>query len=310
MSELSLKYRHPFMHGLQKYPEGKKKDIQKIKSWMATQPHLPEVSEEFIVLFLHACYYSIEKTKNCIESWFTIRANHPTVFSNRDPSEPKMKTLFDLGYLLRLPKLTPEGYRVLMYGVRDPDPAKMIFNDVVKGFCMYNDCVLSEDGLAEGYIVVFDMKDVGIGHLARVSLPALKCFMYYIQDAHPCRLKEIHVLNTASWIHHVMRLIVPLVRSELLNLVRFHKGSTPDTFPLELLPMDLGGEAPTIEELDHITKSTLNGKYRDWLIESAELKADESKRVKKGSWWGFFGSKTPQQNELDEKTILRNLQID
>jgi hypothetical protein len=49
-----------------------------------------------------------------------------------------------------LPKSTPEGYRVLLYSVRDPDPTKMIFSDAVKGFCMYNDCVLSEDGLAEG----------------------------------------------------------------------------------------------------------------------------------------------------------------
>lgn len=52
--------------------------------------------------------------------------------------------------LIRLPKTIPEGYRVLLYSVRDPDPTKMIFSDAVKGFCMYNDCVLSEDGLAEG----------------------------------------------------------------------------------------------------------------------------------------------------------------
>jgi len=44
---------------------------------------------------------------------------------------------------------------VLLYSVRDPDPTKMNFNDVVKGFCMYNDCVLSEDGLQEGWDVVY-----------------------------------------------------------------------------------------------------------------------------------------------------------
>ncbi|CAG9769959.1 unnamed protein product [Ceutorhynchus assimilis] len=64
---------------------------------VATQPHLPEVSDEFVHLFLHACYYSHEKTKNSIEAWFTIRSNHPTIFSNRDPLEPKMKALLDMG---------------------------------------------------------------------------------------------------------------------------------------------------------------------------------------------------------------------
>ncbi|CAG9769956.1 unnamed protein product [Ceutorhynchus assimilis] len=185
----------------------------------------------------------------------------------------------------------------------------MNFNDVVKGFCMYNDCVLSEDGLQEGYVVIFDMKDVCLGHLARVSLPALKCFMYYIQEAHPCRLKQIHVLNTASWIHHIMRLVVPLVRSELLSLVKFHKGNIPEGIDQELLPIEYGGESSTIDELDRATKSLLD-KYRHWLIESGQFKSDESKRTRKSGWWGFFGSKSPQQVELDEKTILRNLQID
>lgn len=52
--------------------------------------------------------------------------------------------------LIRLPKLTPEGYRVLLYSVRDSDPTKFVFADAVKGFCMFNDCVISEDGLVEG----------------------------------------------------------------------------------------------------------------------------------------------------------------
>lgn len=52
--------------------------------------------------------------------------------------------------MAKLPKPTPEGYNVLMYVVRDADPSQFFFSDAVKGFCMYNDCMLSEDGLAEG----------------------------------------------------------------------------------------------------------------------------------------------------------------
>lgn len=37
-----------------------------------------------------------------------------------------------------------------MYSLRDTDPTKMVFNDAVKGFCMYNDAILSEDGLQDG----------------------------------------------------------------------------------------------------------------------------------------------------------------
>jgi hypothetical protein len=222
--KMAPQLRHPFIDGLKLVPENRKKELNKIRIWMHSQPHFPHISDEYIYLFLHAGCYNIEKTKSCIESYFTIRASAPSIFADRDPYSPRMQVLLNLANLIRLPKSTPEGYRVLLYSVRDPDPTKMIFSDAVKGFCMYNDCVLSEDGLAEGYIVVFDMKGVSIGHLARVSLPALKAFMFYIQDAHPARLKAIHVLNTASWIHHIMRIVVPLIKSELLSMVRFHKG--------------------------------------------------------------------------------------
>ncbi|XP_044261487.1 alpha-tocopherol transfer protein-like [Tribolium madens] len=305
---MAPKLRHPFIDGLRNVPDNRKKELNKIKIWMNSQPHLPHISDEYIYLFLHAAYYNIDKTKTCIENYFTIRASAPAIFNDRDPYSPRMQVMISLGNLIRLPKATPEGYKVLLYSVRDPDPTKMIFSDAVKGFCMYNDCVLSEDGLAEGYIVIFDMKGVSIGHLARVSLPALKAFMFYIQEAHPARLKGIHILNTASWIHHIMRIVLPLIKSELLSMVKFHKGSIPEGVPQDILPADYGGEAPSVEELDSETKSMVD-KYASWLKESVHFKADESKRVKKASWWGLFSGSNSTER-IDEKTILKNLQID
>ncbi|KAG5896678.1 hypothetical protein JTB14_021317 [Gonioctena quinquepunctata] len=133
--------------------------------------------------------------------------------------------------------------------------------------------------------------------------------MWVHKEAHPCRLKAIHVLNTTSWIHHVMRLIMPLLKSELLGLITFHRGNTPDNFPTELLPIEYGGESATIPELERDTRFLLE-KYRHWLIESTEYKSDESKRAKKTSWWGFFNGSNKSSEQMDEKTVLKNLQID
>lgn len=80
-----------------------------------------------------------------------------------------------------LPKLTPEGYHILVYRLADTDPSKLQFTEAVKMFCMFNDYRISVDGLAEGYIVLFDMKGVKLGHLTRVQLGALRTFMVYIQ---------------------------------------------------------------------------------------------------------------------------------
>lgn len=52
------------------------------------------------------------------------------------------------------------------------------------------------------------------------------------QEAHPAKLKAIHILNTASWIHHIMRIVLPLVKSELISIVKFHKGTCTTTIQI------------------------------------------------------------------------------
>jgi hypothetical protein len=80
-----------------------------------------------------------------------------------------------------IPKSTPLGYRVLLYRLSDKDPSKANFTELMKAFLIHADIRLSEDGLAPGYIVLFDMKGISLGHIPKVSLPSLRRFMVYIQ---------------------------------------------------------------------------------------------------------------------------------
>lgn len=83
--------------------------------------------------------------------------------------------------MVPVPKTTPEGYNVLIYRLSDADTSKLQFVDAMKGFFLFNDIRLSEDSLSPGYIVIFDMKDVCLSHLAKISLSAVRKFMHYIQ---------------------------------------------------------------------------------------------------------------------------------
>lgn len=83
--------------------------------------------------------------------------------------------------MVAMPNQTPEGYNILIYRLVDTDPSKINFADAIKAFAMFNDVRISEDGQAKGYIVVFDMKGLKLGHLARIQLNPMRIFMSYIQ---------------------------------------------------------------------------------------------------------------------------------
>lgn len=64
----------------------------------------------------------------------------------------------------------------------------------------------------------------------------INILFFILKDAHPVRLKKIYIVHTASFINQVMALVKPLIKSELLQLIKFSTGGPGDFFPSELLP--------------------------------------------------------------------------
>lgn len=138
--------------------------------------------------------------------------------------------------MISLPNKTPEGYEILIYRLVDTDPSKIMFSDCLKSFCMFNDIRLSEDYMADGYVVVMDMKGVRLGHVTRVQFGPLRSIMAYIQEAHPARLKKIYICHAASFVNQIMAMVKPLIKSEMLQLLHFTTKGPQTLFTKELLP--------------------------------------------------------------------------
>ncbi|RZC39383.1 hypothetical protein BDFB_014629, partial [Asbolus verrucosus] len=97
-------------------------DVICLKQWMETQPHLPEILDEHRIrnfLTLNKC--SVEKTKQKIDMYYTIRSLVPDMFENINPKLPNMEQLMDIIYWMPLPQLTKEMYRVFMFKMRNKD---------------------------------------------------------------------------------------------------------------------------------------------------------------------------------------------
>lgn len=174
--------------------------------------------------------------------------------------------------MVAVPKPTVDGYHILIYRLVDFEPSRLNFADAVKAFCMFNDYRISRDGLTAGYVVVFDMKGIRLGHLSRVQLGAMRAFMSYIQDAHPVRLKKVYVVNTATFINQVMALVRPFIRTELFALLQFTSHGPLDVLTADLLPSDYDGELGTMASFYERERATMETEYRDWLVDSGELR--------------------------------------
>uniref|UniRef100_A0A6P7GHK6 Uncharacterized protein LOC114342716 n=1 Tax=Diabrotica virgifera virgifera TaxID=50390 RepID=A0A6P7GHK6_DIAVI len=75
-------------------------DVKLIKEWLKTQPHLPEIpSDHMIASFIWINKFSLEKTKQRIDLYYTNRSTMPYVFQFANPKSQFMKTSAESRYL-------------------------------------------------------------------------------------------------------------------------------------------------------------------------------------------------------------------
>lgn len=81
--------------------------------------------------------------------------------------------------------------------------------------------MLDNGKITDGEIPIFDMKGYSLKHLTKTVLSTLRCYMKYTQEAHPVKLRQIHVINCSPFLDRILMLVKPFIKSEVFKLVRF-----------------------------------------------------------------------------------------
>ncbi|XP_063222910.1 alpha-tocopherol transfer protein-like [Bacillus rossius redtenbacheri] len=288
MKDLSKKSRQPFLHGLPQVdlPKSRQDNMEHVRSWLDFQPHLPELTDEHLHLYLHACYDNLEKTKQMIESCYTFRTLTPELFSNRDLLEQGLQGILDICELVLLPQPSPEGYDVVLFRFTSYESSRFVFLDGLRALFVAIDFYLSEYRLGKGLVIVFDIKGLSFAHLAKAyPISMIKKAFFYVQECMPLRLKGIHIVNTGTIIERLMALIKPFINNELGEMIHIHAtvDSLTEQLPVDVLPEEYGGKAGSTTDIYNELKNTLLTQYVDWFIEEEGLRTDESKRVGKSA---------------------------
>lgn len=73
-------------------------DLTALREWLQHQPHLKvRQDEQFLVQFLRGCKYSLEKAKEKLDMYFTLKSQYPAMFNVIDVDDPKFREIHRLG---------------------------------------------------------------------------------------------------------------------------------------------------------------------------------------------------------------------
>lgn len=54
-------------------------------------------ADQWLVAFLRGCKFSLERTKQKLDMYYTMKSLVPEFLSNRDPMDPKIQEMLKLG---------------------------------------------------------------------------------------------------------------------------------------------------------------------------------------------------------------------
>ncbi|KAJ3644876.1 hypothetical protein Zmor_022577 [Zophobas morio] len=267
-------------------------DVNIIKTWMQTQPHLPEILDDTrIKNFLNLNKFSLEKTKQKIDMYYTIRTLVPDIFQKGKLKLENIQKVFDDWYVFYFPMLVNDVHRVYYMKAKRPNIVEPVSITAVL-FALY-EIRLHEDFMVDD-IVVVDMGNHTFRDVQQMTPTYMSnCHAIY-KKVYSLRLKKIVFLNCPSYISILVALLKNVLTPKLFERVEFD----PDDAGIKkvlskgLLPKEYGGEGLSLDNLNDIMYKKL-GEYQTRFDQLDELRVDESLRPEKlnnDEILGYYGS--------------------
>lgn len=257
-----------------------KEAVKALKEWLKQQPHLPsEFEDDRMERWIVDTHNSLERTKSCLEMYFSLKNIIPEFLTHRDPAAPWFRKATDLYYVVPLPGLTPEYSRVIVCGATECDPSKFCFLDFCKLAFLFHD-LRKRDDFSLSLVYVLDMTNYSAGYLTKISVPTLRKVISSHKKCFVLPIHAVHLINAKQDANIILGLIKSVVAPKVMKRVYIHSNGLETLYqhvPRQNLPNEYGGEAGKLDELYASWKKHMESS-RDWLLEQDRFRSDETKR--------------------------------
>lgn len=175
-------------------------NIEDLRYWILHQPHLKARSDndQFLLTFLRGSKHDLQRAKQKVDAFYTIRSGCPELFTDRDVTIDRVKEVLRLGVGVPLPTtLTPDGPRILLIRAGAYNANKIGFMETLKVGSMIQDIQYLEDDnmIVAGDLGIIDLANVTAAHFFQISPSTLKKVLLLKQEGSPLRQKGFHFIN-------------------------------------------------------------------------------------------------------------------
>lgn len=197
-------------------------DVRALRDWASKQPHLrARTDDQFLVSFLRGSKHSLERAKEKLDLFYTIRTSMADVFTDIDPTSPRNLELIRMGSMLPLPNtVTPDGPRILLMRYHT-DPSKYSMLEMIRiQFFLMNLMMKEDDNLIiGGQMGLIDFKGATLSHFTQFTPSLMRKFALLTQDASPMRMKSFNYLNIPGFFESIFNFFKSFLNDKIKSRV-------------------------------------------------------------------------------------------
>ncbi|KRT82933.1 CRAL-TRIO domain containing protein, partial [Oryctes borbonicus] len=151
-------------------------------------------------------------------------------------------------YIFPLPKLLPEGYRVTVHKIADPDQLDIV--QLFRYIVLLFDYTIHKDNIRTGEILLYDLKEFKPQHYSKVFNLQLLKLLRFTERNFPYMIKRVYILNCDPLLKKGVNLCKGVLSEKLANRVILTTSEElPKYIPTKYLPKDYGGSGRSLEDL-------------------------------------------------------------
>ncbi|XP_075166586.1 alpha-tocopherol transfer protein-like isoform X2 [Haematobia irritans] len=225
-------------------PQRIDEDLEILKLWLKKQNHLrARTDDQFLIQFLRGCKYSLEKCKQKLDSFYTMKTKYPELFAITDLDNKEFRDYHHTGSTLVLPRpLNDNGPRIIWikhnYDPFEFTPITPL--DIKKGIKFFEN-----------------------------TLPLRAKFYCFI-----------NISPAGEQMHKLFMHLLPENIKKRVFIIGTNMDKLFEHIPKRYLPKEYGGENGTADDII-MEQNKLFDQYREYFQENIKYGTDEHLRINK-----------------------------
>ncbi|XP_032810513.1 alpha-tocopherol transfer protein-like [Petromyzon marinus] len=210
------------------------------------------LADDFLMAFVRARDLDCAQAFQLLRNYHRWREECSELVGDLRPGP--LLPLLARGYHGALARPDTHGRTVLLYRVDRWDPKVHSATEVFRVSLLTSE-LLARDARTQlrGVTVIFDLRGLRFGHVARVGPTMARRIASVLTDSFPIKVRSIHLLNTPLIFQSLFAIIRPFLSEKMYSRIHVHSGDAPQSLVDEVgpsvMPAELGGEGPSVEEV-------------------------------------------------------------